>query len=131
MSRVTHLARRYQYGGEALDDLDQVASLGLLKAIDRFDCARGAAFSSFAVPTIVGELKRHSRDTGWAVHVPAQRAGAVVSGPTTRRTSSSASWDGRRRPPRCRAAGRDARPADVDPGANASARCCACDSGTT
>jgi RNA polymerase sigma-B factor len=64
------LARRYQHGGELLDDLNQVASLGLLKAIDRFDPARQTAFSSFAVPTILGELKRHFRDTGWSVRVP-------------------------------------------------------------
>jgi RNA polymerase sigma-B factor len=64
------LARRYQRGGEQLDDLVQVASLGLLKAIDRFDPGRETAFSSFAVPTILGELKRHFRDKGWAVRVP-------------------------------------------------------------
>ena len=64
------LARRYQRGGEALDDLIQVASLGLLKAIDRFDPSRTTAFSSFAVPTILGELKRHFRDKGWSVRVP-------------------------------------------------------------
>jgi RNA polymerase sigma-B factor len=64
------LARRYQRGGEQLDDLVQVASLGLLKAIDRFDPERQTAFSSFAVPTILGELKRHFRDKGWAVRVP-------------------------------------------------------------
>jgi RNA polymerase sigma-B factor len=64
------LARRYQRGGEPLDDLVQVASLGLLKAIDRFDPDRPTAFSSFAVPTILGELKRHFRDKGWSVRVP-------------------------------------------------------------
>src|ERR1700754_1743742 len=64
------LARRYQRGGELLDDLNQVASLGLLKAIDRFDPERATAFSSFAVPTILGELKRHFRDKGWSVRVP-------------------------------------------------------------
>ena len=64
------LARRYQRGGEPLDDLTQVASLGLLKAIDRFDPTRSTAFSSFAVPTILGELKRHFRDRGWSVRVP-------------------------------------------------------------
>ena len=64
------LARRYQHGGEQLDDLIQVASLGLLKAIDRFDPDRETAFSSFAVPTILGELKRHFRDKGWSVRVP-------------------------------------------------------------
>ena len=64
------LARRYQRGGEPLDDLIQVASLGLLKSIDRFDPRRETAFSSFAVPTILGELKRHFRDKGWSVRVP-------------------------------------------------------------
>ena len=64
------LARRYQRGGESLDDLVQVASLGLLKAIDRFEPDRTTAFSSFAVPTILGELKRHFRDRGWSVRVP-------------------------------------------------------------
>lgn len=64
------LARRYHRGAEPLDDLVQVASLGLLNAIDRFDPERETAFSSFAVPTIVGELKRHYRDRGWSVRVP-------------------------------------------------------------
>jgi len=64
------LARRYQRGSEPLDDLVQVASLGLLKAIDRFEPTRSTAFSSFAVPTILGELKRHFRDRGWSVRVP-------------------------------------------------------------
>jgi RNA polymerase sigma-B factor len=64
------LARRYAHAGEPLDDLVQVASVGLLKAIERFDPSRGTAFSTFAVPTIAGELKRHFRDTGWAVRVP-------------------------------------------------------------
>jgi RNA polymerase sigma-B factor len=64
------LAGRYARTGEPMDDLFQVASLGLVKAIDRFDTTRGVAFASFAVPTILGELKRHFRDTGWSVHVP-------------------------------------------------------------
>lgn len=64
------LARRYQRGSEPLEDLVQVASLGLVKAINRFDPDRATAFSSYAVPTMVGELKRYFRDFGWAVHVP-------------------------------------------------------------
>jgi RNA polymerase sigma-B factor len=64
------LARRYRGAREPLDDLEQVASLGLVKAINRYDPDRGVGFQHFAVPTIVGELKRYFRDCGWAVHMP-------------------------------------------------------------
>ena len=64
------LAGRYARAGESLEDLVQVANIGLIKAVDRFDPARGIAFSSFAVPSILGELKRHFRDHGWAARVP-------------------------------------------------------------
>ena len=64
------LALRYTYTDQSFEDLLQVASLGLIKAIDRFDPDRGAKFTSYAAPTILGELKRHFRDKGWAVHVP-------------------------------------------------------------
>jgi RNA polymerase sigma-B factor len=64
------LAARYPSPNEPYEDLVQVASLGLLRAIDRYSPERGTSFHAFAVPTILGELKRHFRDTGWSVHVP-------------------------------------------------------------
>jgi RNA polymerase sigma-B factor len=64
------LARRYQRGPEPLEDLEQVASLALVRAVENFDASRDVAFSSFAVPTITGALKRHYRDHGWSVRVP-------------------------------------------------------------
>ena len=65
-----HVAARYSGGSEPLDDLHQVASLGLVKAIDRFDVSRGVSFSSYAVPTIAGELRRYFRDHTWSLRVP-------------------------------------------------------------
>jgi RNA polymerase sigma-B factor len=65
-----HLALRYRDRGEPLEDLVQVASLGLLKAADRFEPERGVTFATFAVPTILGELRRHFRDRSWALRVP-------------------------------------------------------------
>jgi RNA polymerase sigma-B factor len=67
---VEHLARRFRNRGEPLDDLTQVATIGLIKSVDRFDPERGVEFSTYATPTIVGEIKRHFRDKGWAVRVP-------------------------------------------------------------
>jgi RNA polymerase sigma-B factor len=64
------LASRYRHAGEPQEDLVQVACLGLLKAIDRYDIERGNGFTKYAVPTMLGELKRHFRDKGWSVHVP-------------------------------------------------------------
>ncbi len=67
---VEHLARRFRNRGEPYDDLVQVATIGLIKSVDRFDPERGVEFSTYATPTIVGEIKRHFRDKGWAVRVP-------------------------------------------------------------
>jgi RNA polymerase sigma-B factor len=64
------VAARYRRGDESFEDIFQVACFGLVKAVDRFDAARGVAFSSFAVPTMTGEIKRHYRDRTWSVHVP-------------------------------------------------------------
>ncbi|WP_026342984.1 RNA polymerase sigma factor SigF [Nocardia sp. BMG111209] len=65
-----HIARRFAGRGETFDDLLQVASLGLVQAVDRFDQSRGSPFLAFAVPTIMGEVRRHFRDNTWAVRVP-------------------------------------------------------------
>jgi RNA polymerase sigma-B factor len=70
LALAEHLARRFAHRGETADDLRQVALIGLLKAVERFDPDRQVLFSSFATPTILGELKRHFRDRGWAVRVP-------------------------------------------------------------
>jgi RNA polymerase sigma-B factor len=70
MPLVVYLARRFSGRNEPMSDLVQVGSIGLLKAIDRFDPERGLEFSTYATPTILGEIKRHFRDTGWLIHVP-------------------------------------------------------------
>src|SRR3954468_742029 len=70
MSLVRSLARRYAYRGEQLDDLVQIGAIGLIKAIDRFDLTRGVELTTYATPNIIGEIKRHFRDKGWAVRVP-------------------------------------------------------------
>ncbi len=70
MPLVKHIARRYADRGEPMDDLVQAGSVGLIKAVDRFEPQRGAAFSSYAVPTIVGAIRRYFRDSTWTVKVP-------------------------------------------------------------
>ncbi|MBA3718185.1 MAG: SigB/SigF/SigG family RNA polymerase sigma factor [Actinobacteria bacterium] len=70
LSLVRSLARRYAYRGEQLEDLVQIGSIGLIKAIDRFDISRGLELTTYATPNIIGEIKRHFRDKGWSVRVP-------------------------------------------------------------
>src|SRR5437764_8718524 len=70
MSLVRSLARRYSYRGEQVEDLVQIGAIGLIKAIDRFDLERGVELTTYATPNIIGEIKRHFRDRGWAVRVP-------------------------------------------------------------
>ena len=70
LNLVRYLAVKFANRGESLDDLIQVGTVGLIKAIDRFDLDRGVEFTTYATPTIVGEIKRYFRDKGWAVKVP-------------------------------------------------------------
>lgn len=70
MPIAEHIAHRFRHRGEPMEDLEQVARLGLIHAVDRFDPERGTEFLSFAVPTITGEVRKHFRDTGWAMRVP-------------------------------------------------------------
>jgi RNA polymerase sigma-B factor len=67
---VEHCARRFRNRGEPFEDLVQVGTIGLIKSVDRFDVERGVEFSTYATPTIIGEIKRHFRDKGWAIRVP-------------------------------------------------------------
>ena len=109
---VRSLARRYAGRGESLEDIEQVGAIGLIKAIDRFELAREVSLATYATPNVVGEIKRHFRDKGWAVRVPRalQELNASMSGsierltvklsrsPTRRRDRRRAR---RRRPSRC------------------------------
>ena len=95
MPLARRLARRYQRDEASFDDLFQVACLGLLKAIDRFDPERGLAFSSYAVPTIAGEIKRHFRDRTWSVRVPRDLQDLALK---VERTASELSLNLRRQP---------------------------------
>ncbi len=70
LSLVEHCARRFRNRGEPLEDLVQVGTIGLIKAVDRFETGRGVEFSTYATPTVIGEIKRHFRDKGWAIRVP-------------------------------------------------------------
>jgi RNA polymerase sigma-B factor len=75
---VRYCANRFAGKGEPLEDLEQVAQLGLLKALERYDPSHGSTFPAFAIPTMVGELKRHFRDTTWAVRVPRRSSELMV-----------------------------------------------------
>lgn len=88
------LATRFRNRGEAVEDLKQVAALGLVKAVDRYDPERGTAFASFAVPTVVGEVKRHFRDHLWGLHVP-RRVQELRNRVRTARNELTQSIDGR------------------------------------
>jgi RNA polymerase sigma-B factor len=81
---VEHCARRFLNRGEPFDDLVQVGTIGLIKSVDRFDTDRGVEFSTYATPTIIGEIKRHFRDKGWAIRVPRrlQELRMAISGVT-------------------------------------------------
>ena len=85
---VRSLARRYAGRGEALEDIEQVGAIGLIKAIDRFELARDVALATYATPNVVGEIKRHFRDKGWAIRVPRalQELNASMSGAIERLT---------------------------------------------
>ena len=90
---VEYLARRVRNRGEPLDDLIQVATIGLIKSVDRFDLDRGVEFSTYATPTIVGEIKRHFRDKGWTIRVPRRLQELKLS--LTKATSELSQKNGR------------------------------------
>lgn len=90
MPLVEHCARRFRNRGEPLEDLAQVGTIGLLKSIDRFEPDRGVEFSTYATPTIIGEIKRYFRDKGWAIRVPRrlQELRMQIAGATAELTQS-------------------------------------------
>src|SRR5688572_1638648 len=87
---VEHCARRFRNRGEPFEDLVQVGTIGLIKSVDRFDTDRGVEFSTYATPTIIGEVKRYFRDKGWAIRVPRrlQELRMQISGATAELTQS-------------------------------------------
>jgi RNA polymerase sigma-B factor len=90
LALVEHCARRFRNRGEPFEDLVQVGTIGLINSIDRFDLGRGVEFSTYATPTIIGEIKRYFRDKGWAIRVPRrlQELRMQISGTTTELTQS-------------------------------------------
>ena len=89
MPMATRLAWRFRRTKDSQDDLAQVACVGLVKAVDRFDPERGLRFASFAVPTILGELRRHLRDTSWRLHIPRRLQDQMLALATVTETLSS------------------------------------------
>ena len=96
------LARRYSGRGEALEDIEQVGAIGLIKAIDRFELSRDVSLATYATPNVVGEIKRHFRDKGWAIRVP--RALQELNALDVRcdRAPDGDAWRARRASPRSR-----------------------------
>ena len=94
LNLVRYLASRFVNRGEPLDDLIQVGTVGLIKAIDRFEPQRGLEFTTYATPTVIGEIKRHFRDRGWAIRVP-RRLQELNAGSTARLTRCPCAWAAR------------------------------------
>ncbi|PWN04138.1 B/F/G family RNA polymerase sigma-70 factor [Nocardioides silvaticus] len=90
LALVEHCARRFRNRGEPFEDLVQVGTIGLIKSVDRFDTERGVEFSTYATPTIIGEIKRYFRDKGWAIRVPRrlQELRMQISGATSELTQT-------------------------------------------